>query len=147
MSNLGLNEQTALPEVVTFGEADPLGANAIMSISKQENVRVTGLFIFFITFRMNYSFSYPWTLLCVLCAIADNAPRSSDRNEAKKKTLGEQAASLYNVNDRVTAMNRILIASQVLIARTVVMRALSLLSLRWIYHINFFIHLRRLLSS
>ncbi|KAK7912664.1 hypothetical protein WMY93_012875 [Mugilogobius chulae] len=43
-------------------------------------------------------------------------------------TLGEQAAALQTPHDRVMALRRVTAAAQVLLARTMVMRALSLLS-------------------
>ncbi|KAJ3593562.1 hypothetical protein NHX12_005896, partial [Muraenolepis orangiensis] len=45
-----------------------------------------------------------------------------------RMTLGEQAAALQNPHDRVMALRRVTAAAQVLLARTMVMRALSLLS-------------------
>lgn len=46
--------------------------------------------------------------------------------------MGEQAAALANPHDRVVALRRVTAAAQVLLARTMVMRALSLLSVRWV---------------
>ena len=50
--------------------------------------------------------------------------------ENSKKSLGEQAVLLHNVRDRALALRRTTAAMQVLIARTMVMKALSLLSVR-----------------
>lgn len=44
--------------------------------------------------------------------------------------LGEQAAGLLSSADRMVALRRVTAAAQVLVARTMVMRALSLLSVR-----------------
>lgn len=55
---------------------------------------------------------------------------SVDKSSSGRVTLGEQAAALQNPHDRVMALRRVTAAAQVLLARTMVMRALSLLSVR-----------------
>lgn len=57
---------------------------------------------------------------------------SVDKSSSGRVTLGEQAAALQNPHDRVMALRRVTAAAQVLLARTMVMRALSLLSVRWV---------------
>lgn len=54
-----------------------------------------------------------------------------DKSSSGRVTLGEQAAALQNPHDRVMALRRVTAAAQVLLARTMVMRALSLLSVRY----------------
>lgn len=56
---------------------------------------------------------------------------SVDKSSSGRVTLGEQAAALQNPHDRVMALRRVTAAAQVLLARTMVMRALSLLSVRY----------------
>lgn len=56
-----------------------------------------------------------------------------DKSSSGRVTLGEQAAALQNPHDRVMALRRVTAAAQVLLARTMVMRALSLLSVRYNY--------------
>lgn len=51
-------------------------------------------------------------------------------SEEKSKTLGQQAAMLSSAWERVVALQRMIYAAQVLVAREVVMRALSLVSVR-----------------
>ncbi|KAE8617142.1 hypothetical protein XENTR_v10008991 [Xenopus tropicalis] len=51
-----------------------------------------------------------------------------EKSSSGRITLGEQAAALVNPHDRVMALRRVIAAAQVLLARTMVMRALSLLS-------------------
>lgn len=53
-----------------------------------------------------------------------------EKSSSGRVTLGEQAAALANPHDRVVALRRVTAAAQVLLARTMVMRALSLLSVR-----------------
>uniref|UniRef100_A0A2K6LFK7 HECT-type E3 ubiquitin transferase n=1 Tax=Rhinopithecus bieti TaxID=61621 RepID=A0A2K6LFK7_RHIBE len=53
---------------------------------------------------------------------------SVEKSSSGRITLGEQAAALANPHDRVVALRRVTAAAQVLLARTMVMRALSLLS-------------------
>lgn len=57
---------------------------------------------------------------------------SIEKSSSGRITLGEQAAALINPHDRVMALRRVTAAAQVLLARTMVMRALSLLSVRFV---------------
>jgi len=52
------------------------------------------------------------------------------KGENKQKSLGEQASLLTSSRDRIMALQRITGAAQILVARSVVMSALSLLSVR-----------------
>ncbi|KAM9317693.1 putative E3 ubiquitin-protein ligase HERC1 [Pholidichthys leucotaenia] len=98
---LGLNERRIVPEAVQFPDSDPLGASVAM-------VTATN--------------SMEETLLQIGCQM------SVDKSSSGRVTLGEQAAALQNPHDRVMALRRVTAAAQVLLARTMVMRALSLLS-------------------
>lgn len=55
---------------------------------------------------------------------------SVDKSSSGRMCLGEQAAGLQSSADRMVALRRVTAAAQVLVARTMVMRALSLLSVR-----------------
>uniref|UniRef100_A0A669BGH0 HECT-type E3 ubiquitin transferase n=1 Tax=Oreochromis niloticus TaxID=8128 RepID=A0A669BGH0_ORENI len=98
---LGLSERRIVPEAVQFPDSDPLGASIAM-------VTATN--------------SMEETLLQIGCQT------SVDKSSSGRVTLGEQAAALQNPHDRVMALRRVTAAAQVLLARTMVMRALSLLS-------------------
>ncbi|XP_038640315.1 probable E3 ubiquitin-protein ligase HERC1 isoform X8 [Scyliorhinus canicula] len=98
---LGLNERRIVPEPVQFPDSDPLGASVAM-------VTATN--------------SMEETLMQIGCL------GSVDKCLSGRVTLGEQAAALLNPHDRVMALRRVTAAAQVLLARTMVMRALSLLS-------------------
>ncbi|XP_041034512.1 probable E3 ubiquitin-protein ligase HERC1 isoform X1 [Carcharodon carcharias] len=98
---LGLNERRIVPEPVQFPDSDPLGASVAM-------VTATN--------------SMEETLMQIGCL------GSVDKCSSGRVTLGEQAAALLNPHDRVMALRRVTAAAQVLLARTMVMRALSLLS-------------------
>ncbi|XP_072409417.1 probable E3 ubiquitin-protein ligase HERC1 isoform X1 [Chiloscyllium punctatum] len=98
---LGLNERRIVPEPVQFPDSDPLGASVAM-------VTATN--------------SMEETLMQIGCF------GSVDKHSSGRVTLGEQAAALHNPHDRVMALRRVTAAAQVLLARTMVMRALSLLS-------------------
>ncbi|XP_018527536.1 probable E3 ubiquitin-protein ligase HERC1 [Lates calcarifer] len=100
---LGLSERRIVPEAVQFPDSDPLGASVAM-------VTATN--------------SMEETLLQIGCQT------SVDKSSSGRVTLGEQAAALQNPHDRVMALRRVTAAAQVLLARTMVMRALSLLSVR-----------------
>ncbi|XP_077942009.1 putative E3 ubiquitin-protein ligase HERC1 isoform X9 [Gasterosteus aculeatus] len=98
---LGLSERRLVPEAVQFPDSDPLGASVAM---------------------VTASNSMEETLLQIGCQT------SVDKSSSGRVTLGEQAAALQNPHDRVMALRRVTAAAQVLLARTMVMRALSLLS-------------------
>ncbi|XP_069046831.1 probable E3 ubiquitin-protein ligase HERC1 isoform X3 [Lepisosteus oculatus] len=98
---LGLSERRVVPEAVQFPDSDPLGASVAM-------VTATN--------------SMEETLLQIGCH------GSVEKSSSGRVTLGEQAAALLNPHDRVMALRRVTAAAQVLLARTMVMRALSLLS-------------------
>ncbi|XP_042200055.1 probable E3 ubiquitin-protein ligase HERC1 [Callorhinchus milii] len=98
---LGLSERRSVPEPVQFPDSDPLGASVAM-------VTATN--------------SMEETLMQIGCL------GSVDKSSSGRVTLGEQAAALLNPHDRVMALRRVTAAAQVLLARTMVMRALSLLS-------------------
>ncbi|KAI1904452.1 hypothetical protein AGOR_G00005790 [Albula goreensis] len=98
---LGLSERRVVPEAVQFPDSDPLGASVAM-------VTATN--------------SMEETLLQIGCH------GSVEKSSSGRVTLGEQAAALLNPHDRVMALKRVTAAAQVLLARTMVMRALSLLS-------------------
>ncbi|MGH0117414.1 UNVERIFIED_CONTAM: hypothetical protein FKN15_034601 [Acipenser sinensis] len=98
---LGLSERRIVPEAVQFPDSDPLGASVSM-------VTATN--------------SMEETLLQIGCH------GSLEKSSSGRITLGEQAAALLNPHDRVVALRRVTAAAQVLLARTMVMRALSLLS-------------------
>lgn len=69
-----------------------------------------------------------WELNKILCFSGCHG--SVEKSSSGRITLGEQAAALANPHDRVVALRRVTAAAQVLLARTMVMRALSLLSVR-----------------
>ncbi|XP_005987770.1 probable E3 ubiquitin-protein ligase HERC1 isoform X3 [Latimeria chalumnae] len=98
---LGLSERRLVPEPVQFPDSDPLGASIAM-------VTATN--------------SMEETLMQIGCH------GSMEKSSSGRVTLGEQAAALLNPHDRVMALKRVTAAAQVLLARTMVMRALSLLS-------------------
>ncbi|XP_041442593.1 probable E3 ubiquitin-protein ligase HERC1 isoform X2 [Xenopus laevis] len=98
---LGLNERRIVPEPVQFSDSDPLGASVAM-------VTATN--------------SMEETLMQIGCH------GTLEKSSSGRITLGEQAAALVNPHDRVMALRRVIAAAQVLLARTMVMRALSLLS-------------------
>ncbi|KAJ7398001.1 hypothetical protein BTVI_128929 [Pitangus sulphuratus] len=100
---LGLNDRRIVPEPVQFPDSDPLGASVAM-------VTATN--------------SMEETLMQIGCH------GSIEKSSSGRITLGEQAAALANPHDRVMALRRVTAAAQVLLARTMVMRALSLLSVR-----------------
>lgn len=67
--------------------------------------------------------------MCV--CVSAGCQTSVDKSSSGRVTLGEQAAALQHPHDRIMALRRVTAAAQVLLARTMVMRALSLLSVRY----------------
>ena len=55
-------------------------------------------------------------------------------NKTKKKSLGEQTLALKNGRDRIVALRRTTAAMQVTLARIVVLKALSLLAVRYTFN-------------
>ncbi|TUG88269.1 putative E3 ubiquitin-protein ligase HERC1 [Bagarius yarrelli] len=100
---LGLTERKPVPEAVQFPDTDPLGASAAMLIR---------LFM----------------RVIILHASLTGCQSSVDKSTSGRMCLGEQAAGLQSSADRMVALRRVTAAAQVLVARTMVMRALSLLS-------------------
>uniref|UniRef100_A0A671MPF4 HECT-type E3 ubiquitin transferase n=1 Tax=Sinocyclocheilus anshuiensis TaxID=1608454 RepID=A0A671MPF4_9TELE len=98
---LGLSERRPVPEAVHFPDTDPLGASVAMITATN---------------------SMEETLLQIGCQ------SSVDKSSSGRLSLGEQAAGLQTSADHLVALKRVTAAAQVLLARTMVMRALSLLS-------------------
>lgn len=130
---LGLTEKRIVPEAVQFPDSDPLGASVAMvtaansmeetllQIGEEENEEVPPMSVIIGT-----SFVLSWFVLFFF----PGCQTSVDKTSSGRVTLGEQATALQNPHDRVMALRRVTAAAQVLLARTMVMRALSLLSVR-----------------
>uniref|UniRef100_A0A0L8HTX3 HECT-type E3 ubiquitin transferase n=1 Tax=Octopus bimaculoides TaxID=37653 RepID=A0A0L8HTX3_OCTBM len=95
---LGLSERRPAPDVVHFSEADPLGEKLVRGHTSDD-------------------------LITSLSATA-----RAVKSVKNLKSLGEQAVCLRNPHERMLALQRITSAMQVLLARTMVMKALALLS-------------------
>ncbi|XP_067298543.1 probable E3 ubiquitin-protein ligase HERC1 isoform X4 [Pseudorasbora parva] len=106
---LGLSERRPVPEAVHFPDTDPLGASVAM-VTATNSMEETLLQI------------------DVKPALSIGCQSSVDKSSSGRLSLGEQAAGLQTPADRLVALKRVTAAAQVLLARTMVMRALSLLS-------------------
>nr|XP_014345328.1 PREDICTED: probable E3 ubiquitin-protein ligase HERC1 [Latimeria chalumnae] len=95
---LGLSERKPVPEPVRFAEQDPLGAFLLRTNVPEEMLLQKG------------------------------ADALDEKSQSGKLTLGEQAASLRDPQDRLLALKRITAAAQVLLAHSMVIRALSLVT-------------------
>lgn len=71
-----------------------------------------------------------FVVLSLYCDSFSGCQGALEKSSSGRITLGEQASALVNPHDRVMALRRVIAAAQVLLARTMVMRALSLLSVR-----------------
>lgn len=152
---LGLSERRVVPEAVQFPDSDPLGASVAMvtaTNSMEETLLQIGKDLW--SHQLKFKFiirqsvcllvgSYqteekPWAQLLFVydmkqewsVFVYPGCQTSVDKSSSGRVTLGEQAAALQNPHDRVMALRRVTAAAQVLLARTMVMRALSLLSVR-----------------
>ncbi|XP_075226553.1 putative E3 ubiquitin-protein ligase HERC1 isoform X4 [Lycorma delicatula] len=96
-----------LPEPVTFLDSDPLGANIVPVVTSGDNLAAT---------TQNMSLS------------GAGISNSFGLRSEKGLPLARQASLLTEEQDRMSALQRITTATQVTIARSVVMSALSLLS-------------------
>nr|XP_015195044.1 PREDICTED: probable E3 ubiquitin-protein ligase HERC1 isoform X5 [Lepisosteus oculatus] len=95
---LGLNEKKLIPDPIPFTEPDPLGALVTHSFSCEQSLLYKGG-----------------------CNMEEKASSS-------QVSLGEQAASLRDPQDRLLALKRVTCATQVLLAHSMVMKALSRIS-------------------
>lgn len=125
---LGLSERRFVPEPVQFPDSDPLGASVAMvtaTNSMEETLLQIGNFD---------DHPIPEVKVCWeitrMCSYS-GCQTLVDKNSSGRVTLGEQAAAVKNPHDRIMALRRVTAAAQVLLARTMVMRALSLLSVRY----------------
>ncbi|XP_032830981.2 putative E3 ubiquitin-protein ligase HERC1 isoform X4 [Petromyzon marinus] len=98
---LGLNERKIVPDPVQFPDSDPLGASVAMvtaTSGMEETLMQIGIL------------------------------GSVEKQTSSRVSLGEQAVILRDPHDRILALKRVTAAAQILLARTMVMRTLSLLS-------------------
>ncbi|XP_021933596.1 probable E3 ubiquitin-protein ligase HERC1 isoform X3 [Zootermopsis nevadensis] len=96
---LGLGERITAPEPLLLKEPDPLGASTVPSV----------------------------TLETTTSGQAGQLKPGVVKGDSKHKSLGEQASHLTSSQDRIMALERITEGAQILVARSVVMSALSLL--------------------
>ena len=68
----------------------------------------------------------------LLCKIVSAATARSAKSVKNYKSLGEQAVCLRSPHERMLALQRTTSAMQVLLARTMLMKALALLSERYV---------------
>uniref|UniRef100_A0A8B9H6W4 HECT-type E3 ubiquitin transferase n=1 Tax=Astyanax mexicanus TaxID=7994 RepID=A0A8B9H6W4_ASTMX len=96
---LGLSEKKLIPDPIPFTEPDPLGANVTGDNSLRENRLLMG---------------------CVVSTELKGA--------AGMLSLGEQAASLREAQERLVALRRVTATAQILLGYSMVLRALSQIS-------------------
>ncbi|XP_030832727.1 probable E3 ubiquitin-protein ligase HERC1 isoform X3 [Strongylocentrotus purpuratus] len=102
MHRLGLTDSRPIPSALDFSEQDPLGAKACSDCKGQTNNGGA---------QQNDGNSFP-----------------SINGQPCRLSLGEQVSILLTPQERGVALRKVAAASQVLLARSMVMRALSLLS-------------------
>ncbi|XP_063955724.1 probable E3 ubiquitin-protein ligase HERC1 isoform X1 [Lytechinus pictus] len=102
MHRLGLTDNRPIPSALDFSEQDPLGAKACCDCKGQTSSGSA---------QQNDATSFP-----------------SINGQPCRMSLGEQVSILLTPQERGVALRKVAAASQVLLARSMVMRALSLLS-------------------
>ncbi|XP_033633807.1 probable E3 ubiquitin-protein ligase HERC1 isoform X2 [Asterias rubens] len=100
MGRLGLTESRSIPEPVQFPEPDPLGAKSASTGVGRSQSGFLNL----------------------------DGSSQQDSSSLHRLSLGEQVALLSTAHERAVALRKTTAAAQVLVARSMVMRALSLLS-------------------
>ncbi|XP_067667414.1 probable E3 ubiquitin-protein ligase HERC1 [Haliotis asinina] len=98
LPRLGLSDRKSIPEAVRFLEPDALGAKSVSNSTSEVTTE-------------SLSSIY-----------------KSSKLDPKQKSLGEQATCLQSSADRLLALRRTTAATQVLLARTMVMKVLTLLA-------------------
>ncbi|MGH0184836.1 UNVERIFIED_CONTAM: hypothetical protein FKN15_017450 [Acipenser sinensis] len=96
--SLGLGEKKQVPDPVPFTEQDPLGALVTNATSNKHSLLLKG------------------------------SRSAEEKGTSARQSLGEQAASLRDPQDRLLALRRITTATQILLAQGIVMKALSRIS-------------------
>ncbi|KAK1176357.1 putative E3 ubiquitin-protein ligase HERC1 isoform X1 [Acipenser oxyrinchus oxyrinchus] len=96
--SLGLGEKKQVPDPVPFTEQDPLGALVTNATSNKHSLLLKG------------------------------SRSAEEKGSSARQSLGEQAASLRDPQDRLLALRRITTATQILLAQGIVMKALSRIS-------------------
>lgn len=99
MTKIGLTDQKPVPEPVKFSEGDPLGSNLLKSATSSGDVLMT------------------------LSSFAKGS-----RPDSRSKTLGEQASHIRTGEDRRMSLYRITSTMQIMIARSMVTKVLSVLA-------------------
>nr|XP_022329995.1 probable E3 ubiquitin-protein ligase HERC1 isoform X2 [Crassostrea virginica] len=99
MCKIGLTDHKPVPEPVKFSESDPLGSSLLKSASSSGDVLLT------------------------LSSFAKGS-----RPDGRSKTLGEQASHISSGEDRKVSLYRITSTMQIMIARSMVTKVLSVLA-------------------
>ncbi|KAH9513369.1 putative E3 ubiquitin-protein ligase herc1 [Bulinus truncatus] len=132
LPRLGLTENKPLPDPVRFTELDPLGSCIIVT-SPSENTpppsnAITGA-TSSLGSRSNPDIAcLPFMSGMYLMGVTSGAMPKNVKCEVKQKSLGEQAAHLNKMADKVVALKSCISASQTLVARAVSMKILSFLA-------------------
>ncbi|KPP76970.1 putative E3 ubiquitin-protein ligase HERC1, partial [Scleropages formosus] len=95
---LGLSEKKLIPDPIPFMEHDPLGALVTSNINNDKAIFYKGVLV------------------------------TESKGSPAPLSLGEQAASLRDPQDRLQALKRVTITAQILLAYSMVMNALSQIS-------------------
>ncbi|KAI4901439.1 hypothetical protein NFI96_014722 [Prochilodus magdalenae] len=107
---LGLSEKKLIPDPIPFMEPDPLGAN----VTGDKNLQYRG---------SNFAGFSSFVGKCKQCVVSTEL-----KGSAGLLSLGEQAASLREAQERLVALRRVTATAQILLGYSMVLRALSQIS-------------------
>ncbi|XP_059169765.1 probable E3 ubiquitin-protein ligase HERC1 isoform X3 [Physella acuta] len=132
LPRLGLSENKPIPDPVRFTEFDPLGACTITTVSVETTPSNAGALagsVSSLGSRSNPDISlFPSISSMYLMGVTSGAIPKSLKCDVKQKSLGEQAAHLSKMSDKVLALRSSVSAAQTLVARAVSMKILSFLA-------------------
>uniref|UniRef100_A0A2C9KCS9 B30.2/SPRY domain-containing protein n=1 Tax=Biomphalaria glabrata TaxID=6526 RepID=A0A2C9KCS9_BIOGL len=133
LPRLGLTDSKPIPDPVRFTELDPLGSCIIVTTPAENTSVHTSNSLAGATSSLG-SRSNP-DIACLpsmsgmyLMGVTPGAMPKNVKCEVKQKSLGEQAAHLIKMADKVLALKSSVSAAQTLVARAVSMKILSFLA-------------------
>ncbi|OPL08816.1 hypothetical protein AM593_06909, partial [Mytilus galloprovincialis] len=100
MSRLGLTDRKPAPDPIRFTENDPLGSKLMLNSKNNATTAIESL----------------------------TTPKKPNRLDIRQKQLGEQAANIKNSVDRQIALKRVTSSMMVMLARSMVVKVLSVLA-------------------
>ncbi|BFZ01051.1 hypothetical protein BsWGS_04090 [Bradybaena similaris] len=132
LPRLGLTDHKPTPDPVKFTDLDPLGTRSIVTVCSETPppaAPLSGTASSSVGSRSNPDITGFSALSSMyMIGMGAGAVPKSVRCEVKPKSIGEQAASLVKMSDKVMVLRSVVNAAQTLVARSVCMKTLSFLA-------------------